>query len=187
MEEIWKAVRGFEGLYEVSNLGRVKRAPYSIVGRTKGAMRTYPRYFKGGILKGTVCRNGYNRVTLSKDGTNIYKYVHRLVAEAFVPNPHNLPFVNHIDEVRTNNVSTNLEWCTCAYNNVYGDARKRFAEAYSVNHSYAVRALSRTGEVICTFPSVKAAAQTVGVTHSTINRAIAKVRKTAAGFVWEKV
>lgn len=186
MEEVWKQVKGFEGLFEVSNFGRVKRLPYTLIGNTKGFKKSYVRYFKGGVLKGTVCKNGYCRVTLAKNGETHYCHVHRLVAEAFIPNPENLPFVNHIDEVRTNNRVDNLEWCSCQYNNTYKDARKRFAEAYSRNHSYPIKMLTLSGKLVQTFPSIKEAAKAVGVTANTVYRAIVKERKTAAGHIWEK-
>lgn len=179
MEEIWEPIKGYEGLYEVSNLGRVKRLPYSIIG--KGI-----RNFKGGILKGSIARNGYVRVTLTKDGVNRFFHVHRLVAEAFIENPDKLPFINHIDENRTNNRINNLEWCTCQYNNTYGDARKRFAASYSANHTYPVKMYSLYGELIKTFPSAREASKAMGVTKNSIVRAISKTRKTAAGYVWER-
>ena len=187
MEEIWKPIKGYEGLYEVSNMGRVKRLPYTCIGYTKGHKRLYLRTFQGGILKGTICKNGYYRVTLTKNGVNKYYHVHRLVAEAFIENPNNLPFINHRDETRTNNWVDNLEWCTCQYNNTYGNARKRSAASYSRNRSYPVKMYSVYGEFIKTFPSVKDAAKEVGVTHNSLLRAISKVRKTAAGYVWERV
>lgn len=186
MEEFWKQVKGYEELYEVSNYGRLKRLPYKNTNYTKGHKQTYSRSFNGGIIKGSVCRNGYRRVTLTKDGVNKYFHVHRLVAEAFIPNPDNLPFVNHIDEIRTNNRADNLEWCSCQYNNTYKNARKRFAEAYIKNHSYPVKMFTISGEPVQTFPSIREAAKAVGVTSNTIYRAITKERKTAAGYIWEK-
>ena len=179
MEEIWKPIKGYEGLYEVSNLGRVKRLPYSIIG--KGI-----RNFNGGVLKGSIARNGYVRVTLTKNAVNKFYHVHRLVAETFIENPEKLPLINHIDENRTNNRVDNLEWCTYHYNNTYRDARKRFAATYSTNHTYPVKMYSLDGELIKTFPSVREASKAMGVTITTIGRAISKTRKTAAGFVWER-
>ena len=186
MEEIWKPIKGYEGLYEVSNLGRVKRLPYTTIGYTKGHKESYLRSFQGGILKCSIARNGYYRVTLTKNGINRYYHVHRLVAEVFIENPGNLPFINHKDESRTNNRVDNLEWCTCQYNNTYGDARKRFATAYSENHSYPVKMYSIYGEYIQTFPSAKEASKAMGVTRNTILRAISKTRQTAAGYVWDR-
>lgn len=110
MEEIWKdiiiekngVVYDYSGLYEVSNYGRVKNS------------RT------GKILKPVINNKGYLFVGLHKDGKDKKFLVHRLVATMFIPNPDNLPAVNHISEVRSENTVDNLEWCTIAYNNTYG-------------------------------------------------------------------
>lgn len=92
MIEVWRDVKGYEGLYEVSNFGRVKN-----------------RY--GKFLRGSVS-HGYLRLALHKDGKIKTTSVHRLVAETFIENKHNKPYVNHIDCNKMNNVTTNLEWCT---------------------------------------------------------------------------
>ena len=102
MEE-WKPIKDYEGLYEVSNLGRVKSLNYKRTGKEK-------------ILKNIECRNGYLAVSLTKLGKQKVFYIHKLVAEAFIPNPDNLPQVNHIDGNKKNNKVSNLEWCDNAYN-----------------------------------------------------------------------
>ena len=113
--ENWKDIEGYEGLYQVSNLGRVKSL-------------NYHRSWKEQCLKpGKVC--GYLYVILSKDGEVYGKYVHILVAEAFIPNPFNLPYVNHKDEVKTNNCVSNLEWCTAKYNTNYGTGMRRMLDS----------------------------------------------------------
>ena len=117
INEQWKPVEGFEGLYAVSNLGRVKS-----LGNDKSR--------KEKILKPHKV-NGYLRVTLCKDWKRKFFLVHRLVAEAFLPNPEGLEQVNHIDENKTNNVVSNLEFCDCKYNNNYGTRNKRVASALS--------------------------------------------------------
>ena len=112
-KEIWKNVLGYEGLYQVSNLGNIK----SFIGKEK-------------ILKPSTTNNGYPGVNLTKD-KKIKRYsVHRLVAEAFIPNPNNYPCVNHKDENRTNNRADNLEWCTYSYNNTYGSIQKKKLDSY---------------------------------------------------------
>lgn len=103
MTEIWKPIKGFEGLYEISNYGNVKYLPKQSNG------------FKEGLLKPFVPKVlsiNYQRVHLSKDGKYTQMFVHRLVAEHFVTNPENKPYVNHIDNNPLNNHYTNLEWCT---------------------------------------------------------------------------
>lgn len=101
-EEIWKPVVGYEGLYEVSSYGRVR------------SLR------RGRILTGTINRDGYVRCHIKVNGVLKSHFVHRLVAEAFIPNPDNLSCVNHKDEVKINNSVENLEWCDRKYNNNYG-------------------------------------------------------------------
>lgn len=117
--EKWKPIPDYENLYEVSSYGRVK------------SLEKY-RYNNGGkqLLKERILRpinngNGYFMVRLYKNKTNKYYLIHRLVAEAFIPNPDNLPMINHRDEDKTNNVADNLEWCDAKYNSNYGTAIER--------------------------------------------------------------
>lgn len=122
IDEIWKDVKGYEGLYQVSNLGRVKSFRES-------SKFGNPKEF---YLKPTMINSGYHTVTLYlKDRTRRKFQVHRLVAETFIPNPENLPCVNHKDENKLNNIVSNLEWCTYQYNNNYGTAKKRAIDTKS--------------------------------------------------------
>ena len=114
-KEYWKSVVGYEGLYEVSNWGRVK----SFDTYRKGINGSI-RCCKGKIIKYQKTKHGYLQVGLWKNGQCKHYYVHRLVAEAFIPNPNNLPIINHKDENKQNNIVSNLEWCTYQYNNTYG-------------------------------------------------------------------
>ena len=109
--EKWRPIEGYEGLYEVSNYGDVKSMDYNHTGKEK-------------ILR-TQINRGYVQVALTTNNKQKRFYVHRLVAQAFIPNPDNLPQVNHKDEVKTNNSVDNLEWCTVKYNNNYGTAIER--------------------------------------------------------------
>ena len=109
MEEIWKDINGFEGLYQISNLGRVKSLErYSI----------QKHLIEEKILNISHSQAGYVDVSLYKDGKRIHKKPHRLVAEAFIPNPNNLPEVDHIDTNKDNNRIDNLRWCTHSENHL---------------------------------------------------------------------
>lgn len=117
MCEVWKDIEGYENLYQVSNLGRVKSIPRKINGRIYG----------GKILH--LSKTPYCRVDLCKEGNVKSCLVHRLVAIAFIPNPNKYPCVNHKDENKENNCVENLEWCTYAYNNLYSGVAQKAADA----------------------------------------------------------
>ena len=119
MIEEWRPVVGYEGLYEVSNTGRVR----SLDRYVKTCYGSY-RLHKGKVLSPGIRPDGYLVVSLQY---RMFR-VHRLVAEAFLPNPDNLPQVNHKDEDKSNNRVDNLEWCDSKYNNNYGTARIRAKE-----------------------------------------------------------
>ncbi len=112
MIEVWKSINGYDGLYEVSNYGRVRSLDhYDCLGRLQ----------RGRVLKPQRDGKGlYLHIGLWKDGKSKPRNIHRLVAEAFIPNPNNLPEVNHKDENKLNNSVSNLEWCDHKYNNNYG-------------------------------------------------------------------
>ena len=118
MEEIWKDIEGYEKIYQVSNLGRVKSLSREIKHRYKNFIS------KEKILKNGF-RNGYKFVCLSKNNKIKYFSIHRLVAETFIKNLNNNPQVNHITEIKTDNRVENLEWCDQRYNNTFGTRIKR--------------------------------------------------------------
>ena len=122
--EVWKPIVGFEGIYEVSNYGRIKSLPRL--------------WTKGKILKPYLNRYGYHVVSLRKEAkwkTYCLK-VHRVVAQAFIDNPHNYPYINHKDEVKTNNVVENLEWCTPHYNLHYGSCIEKIRRKRKENPAF---------------------------------------------------
>ena len=130
--EIWKDVAEYEGFYKVSNKGNV----YSV-----GRVSSQGKKCGGLTLKPRNHRDGYLQVMLCKNGIRKNKLIHRLVAEAFIPNPESLPEVNHIDEVKGNNNIENLEWCTGKYNSNHGTRNERARKK--------VRAVNiKTGEVL---------------------------------------
>ena len=116
MEEIWKDISGYEGVYQVSNLGNVRS-----LDRLDGRGRN----IQGVLLKQVISTNDYLKVTLYKNGKSKTKTVHRLVAEAFIPNTENKPQVNHIDEDKLNNIVYNLDWMTNIENTNHGTGIER--------------------------------------------------------------
>lgn len=118
LTEEWRPVVGFVGYYEVSNLGNVRSVNRNV--REKSPQGGY--FQEGRIIYQWKDERGYCNAGLWRDGIRITKKVHRLVAEAFIPNPDNLPIINHKDENPSNNVVSNLEWCTAQYNVTYGNA-----------------------------------------------------------------
>lgn len=121
-----KAVKGYEGYYEVDQFGRVFGLDRTITVVDGG--RTYEKPIVGRQMKQSMHDKGYKTVSLTKDGKTKLVFVHRIVAEAFLDNPDNLSMVNHKDEDKTNNFLENLEWCTAAYNRTYGNAVERHAK-----------------------------------------------------------
>lgn len=120
-KEHWKPIKEWEELYEVSDIGNVKRLERSYTD-SLGRNITLPEKILSVHFNN---KTRYQRVNLSANGKTTTRDVHRLVAEAFIPNPDNLPFINHKDENRRNNSVDNLEWCTPAYNTTYNGARQR--------------------------------------------------------------
>lgn len=116
MQEEWRDIKGFEGLYQVSNLGRVK---------SLDRIDNNNRIRRGRILKPSMKKSGYVHIILHKKGNPYYLLLHRIVAEAFIPNPNNLPQVNHINEDKSINSSDNLEWITSKDNINFGNRTKK--------------------------------------------------------------
>lgn len=114
--EIWKDIPGYEGFYQASNDGKVRSLNYNHTREKK-------------IMKQSTDKLGYKRVMLCKNGKRKTFQVHRLVAIIFIPNPKNLPCVNHKDENPSNNHINNLEWCSYSYNNNYGTRNERASKA----------------------------------------------------------
>ena len=174
--EIWKDIQGYEGLYQISNLGRVRSIDRIVGYRYKGKQRVY----KGRILK-QMTRNGYLYVSLSKENVLKQKNIHRLVANAFLPNPSKLPIINHIDENKKNNMVSNLEWCTGAYNTKYGSGRKKQAES----QQKVVLQYDRNGNLLNQYPSVTIAALQNGYNLKTVSQCCRGCTKSAYNYIWK--
>lgn len=156
MEE-WRIIREFPN-YEVSNFGRVRQIRNNKIIYQKNHSQ------------------GYKQVTLYNKGRVYYRYVHRLVAEAFIPNPNNLPFINHKDECKVHNYVTNLEWCTPKYNANYGTCRYRMAK----KKSKKVKQYTKDGVFIKEWDSYTQAEEELNLRRGTISSYI------NSNFHWEK-
>lgn len=184
MSEEWRAVPGYEGLYEVSNCGRV-RSLDRVISYVNKCGYVSKRLYKGEI-KEQYLSAGYHCVRLHKNGVGKHVRVHRIIAMAFIPNPHNYPCINHKDEDPTNNSISNLEWCTQSYNIGYGTCPKRIYESGGGTRRKVVEQRSLDGELVKTYESVAAAAKAIGLKAQTISACCNKRKKhkTAGGFKW---
>ena len=182
MNEIWKAVEGYDGIYEVSNLGQVRSLDRYVPAlcNRNGEIRNYLR--RGKVLKQRKVFGGYMVVsfTVSETGTHENRFVHRLVAQAFVPGYREDLDVNHKDEDKTNNRADNLEWMTQKDNNNHGTGIARRKK-----HTKQTVQMSLTGEVIRVFPSLNEAAKAVNRNPTQIGHCCKGYRQTAAGFKWK--
>lgn len=168
--EIWKDIEGYEGLYQVSNLGRVKSMKRVINCTLNGK-----RVIKERILKPGINTWGYCFVVLCKEGKEKKCTVHRLVAEAFLSNPYNLPEVNHKDECKTNNCVDNLEWCDRIYNKSYSVGKK----VLQIYNDKLINIWNTAAEV----------ERKIGIDKNSIYKICNKVHKykSAGGFKWQYV
>ena len=159
--EVWKDIEGFEGLYQVSNHGRIKSIRDTIYNhRTKSTMTIY----REKILKPYKDTKGYLLVDLRKNGKRNTRKVHIIVAKTFIPNPDHLPQVNHKDENKQNPNADNLEWCTNQYNTTYGTAKQRMAEKMKKK----VIQIDANGDVVDEWESIEEAAKALNVCRDTI-------------------
>ena len=161
MTEIWRDIEGYEGLYQISNKGRVKR----LLGPSERILRPWDNGY------------GYMIIGLCKNGIRKRIKVHRLVAIAFIPNPDNKPQVNHKDENKKNNCVENLEWMTCRDNINYGTRTERT--------SRKLLQYSKSGEFIREWPSALKIERVLGINNANIIQCCKGKRKSSGGFVWK--
>lgn len=164
--EKWGDVPSYSGYYRVSNYGRIK-----VVERP---------YRKEIIMRFEYCK-GYPRVTLTKEKIKKHYRVHQLVAQVFIPNPNNLPEVNHKDENPNNCRVDNLEWCTHSYNINYGTRNERVTQ----KRGMAVDQYTSDGIYIKTFPSMGKAAKSINGSTTSIYYCCNNIRNKTKGYKWK--
>lgn len=192
MDEIWRDIKGYEGIYTISNTGRLRSLDKK-VGCAYGATRTFP----GRIIE-LYTKDRYARARLADyKGNSKLMYIHRLVAKAFIDNPHDLPEVNHIDENKLNNNVNNLEWCDREYNNSYGTRLERQLK----NHDYKKSAIKisetkRTvkysgiyqmdleGNIIAKWKTIKEAVKYISASYYGISACCRGKARTTGGYTW---
>lgn len=174
MEEKWKDIEGYEGLYQVSNLGNVRSL-----------------YFKNNICnikkiknkKITKDKKGYCRVRLTKNKKFKSFLVHRLVAQAFIPNPNNYPIVNHKDENPTNNCIDNLEWCTNQYNLKYSNVWERVAKI----RGKKIIQYDLNGRIVKIWENSQKIENELNIHKQSILYACKNKTKNTKGYIWRYV
>lgn len=178
MQEIWKDVAGYEGLYQVSNLGKVRSLDRKI--KCSNSIR----FYKGKILSQCIDDKGYYRVLLSAAAKHKSVQVHRLVAKAFIANLDNLPEVNHKDEDPSNNCVDNLEWCSKIYNLEYGTGMQRSQKS---QHRKAVLQYDANNNLLNEYEGVNQAAMAIGKPKdaTAITKCCRGKNKTAHGYIWK--
>lgn len=180
-DEEWRDVVGLEQYYQVSNKGRVRSKD-----RKSKANQNGERVYKGRIIKGHTTKLGYIRMVLKMRPKSVVVFLHRLVAQAFLPNEEHLPFVNHKDENPSNNCVENLEWCTQEYNSTYGTAVQRAKITKAKNGvSITVEKVDKSGSVVDKYLSLCEAAEENNVSHDRIAYAI-KHNKEIDGYSYRK-
>ena len=179
--EIWKDIEGYEGLYQVSNMGRVKsleRTVWDKGGFYKTVAERILKVGKGG--------KGYSQVILCKEGKGKSYKIHRLVASAFCENPSGYNEVNHKDENKENNRADNLEWCSRSYNCSYNDRAKKAGKKLrnNPNQSKPILGVDKVTGLILEFPSINEAVRQLRIKQSHIWECCNGRRNSAGGFYW---
>lgn len=186
MKEIWKDIVGYEGLYQVSNYGRVKSITRTVI-RKDGRTQT----FYGKLISPHKQNGGYYMVDLFKNNIRKNMLVHRAVACSFIPNPHGFPCVNHIDSNRPNCYLSNLEWCTQSYNAMYSYSKnsrrgKMNWKRGEMNHnSKAVLMYDKSGEFIKRYGCIMDAQRELGIRNNGIVSCLKGRNHTAGGYIWK--
>ena len=180
--EEWRDVVGYEGRYQVSSMGRVKSLERKVTHWRGGE-----RIQKERILKPDTDRGGYLRVGLC-DGEKRKKFrVHRLVCEEFHENPDNKPQVNHINEIKTDNRASNLEWATARENSNFGTRNERIGKKSAIAKSKPIAQYTLNGKLLKVWPSPTEVHRQLGISPGNISAVARGKRNKAGGFVWKYI
>jgi hypothetical protein len=173
MNETWRSVAGYEGIYEVSNFGNIRKVNWRGLDYLNLALAQD--------------KDGYAVVTLSKNGQRSSKRVHRLVALAFIDNPSGKSQVNHKDENKLNNRVDNLEWVTCLENNNYGSRNTRLAKSKLNTNCKAILQCDKDGNPIKEWVSISEVERQLGFDHSALLRCCKGKYKSSYGYIWRYI
>lgn len=179
-DEIWKDIQGYEGLYQISNYGNLKSLDHIV--KTKNQYNKISnRTVKGKKIKKSFDRDNYYTVSLCKNNNKTTKRIHRLVAQAFIPNLENKSMINHKDENKQNNNFSNLEWCTAKYNTNYNNMPKR----RGISKRKKVYQFDKQNNLIKIWNYSKEAAEFYKVKDSSIRGCCCGKTKTIKKFIWK--
>ena len=182
VQEIWKDAFGYEGLYQVSDHGRMRSIDRKVINKLG-----HPRQFKGKIIFQSPDNKGYMKVGLWRDNKTTTKKVHRFVAIAFIDNPEKLPQVNHKDGNKGNANASNLEWCTNQFNQIHSFSilGRKQKSGYDHRDSKPVYQISLDGFFLAEYGSINEAQRKTGVpVRSIINSALGVYKKSRSQYLW---
>lgn len=179
MEEIWKDIKGYEGIYQVSNMGKIKSVERYMLNRWGNGFKRWREKIK----KQTLSKNGYYTVILSTNGNYKTYFTHRLVAEAFIPNPENKPCIDHINTDRTDNRVENLRWVTHKENQ--NNPLTKIKMKRNKSKAKPIIQLTKTNELVRKWESASQVQRDLGYSKSAISSCCRGAKsKTAYGYKW---